>query len=45
MYLKQLLQQNFFRLLPECSQSKVSASEFAEAIDEFATHVDNFSIN
>ena len=45
MYLKQLLQQSFFRLLPECSQRKVSASEFAEAIEELATHVANFSIN
>lgn len=45
MYLKQLLQQSFFRLLPECSQRKVSVSEFAEAIDELATHVANFSIN
>lgn len=45
MYLKQLLQQNFFRLLPKCSQRKVSASEFAEAIEELATHVANFSIN
>ena len=35
----------FFRLLSECSQRKVSASEFAEAIEELATHVANFSIN
>lgn len=33
-----------FRLLSECSQRKVSASEFAEAIEELATHVADFSI-
>ena len=43
--MKQLLQQRFFRLLSEYSQRKVSASEFAEAIEELATHVVDFSIN
>ncbi|WP_260458536.1 hypothetical protein [Bacteroides salyersiae] len=40
-----IFNQRFFRLLSECSQRKVSASEFAEAIEELATHVANFSIN
>lgn len=35
----------FFRLLSENSQRKVSADEFTEAINELATHVANFSIN
>lgn len=43
--MKQLLQQRFFRLLSECSQRKVSTSEFTEAINKLATHVANFSIN
>ena len=43
--IKQLLQQRFFRLLSECSQHKVSASELTEAIEKLATHVANFSIN
>lgn len=43
--MKQLQQQRFFRLLSECSQRKVSASELAEAIEELATHVADFSIN
>ena len=43
--MKDLLQQRFFRLLAEYSQRKVSVSEFAEAIQELATHVVNFSIN
>ena len=43
--MKNLLEQSFFRLLSECSQRKVSTSEFAEAIEELATHVANFSIN
>ena len=42
---KQLLGQRFFRLLSECSQRKVSASELTEAIEELATHVADFSIN
>ena len=42
---KNILEQRFFRLLSEYSQHKVSASEFAEAIEELATHVANFSIN
>ena len=43
--IKQLLQQRFFRLLSEYSQRTVSVSELAEAIEELATHVANFSIN
>ncbi len=37
--MKKIFDQRFFRLLSECSQRKVSASEFAEAIEELATHV------
>ena len=40
-----VLQQRFFRLLSEYSQRTVSVSELAEAIEELATHVANFSIN
>ena len=40
-----IFQQRFFRLLSECSQRKVSASELTEAIEELATHVADFSIN
>ena len=40
-----LLEQRFFRLLSEYSQRKVSASEFAEAIEELAIHLADFSIN
>ncbi len=43
--MKNLLNQRFFRLLSEYSQSTVSVSELAEAIEELATHVANFSIN
>ena len=43
--MKNLLEQRFFRLLSECSQRKVSASEFTEAIEELAMHVANFGIN
>ena len=43
--MKTIFDQRFFRLLSECSQRKVSASEFAEAIEELAPHVANFSIN
>ena len=43
--MNQLLQQRFFRLLSEYSQRTVSVSELAEAIEELATHVANFSIN
>ena len=43
--MKQLLEQRFFRLLSEYSQRKVSVSEFAEAIEELAIHLANFSIN
>lgn len=41
---EKIFDQRFFRLLSECSQRKVSASEFAEAIEELATHVADFSI-
>ena len=40
-----LLEQRFFRLLSEYSQRKVSASELAEAIEELAIHLADFSIN
>lgn len=43
--MKYLLEQRFFQLLTECSQRRVSTSEFTEAIEELATHVANFSIN
>lgn len=43
--MKQLLQQEFFRLLSECLQRKVSVSEFTEAIEELAIHLADFSIN
>ena len=39
--MKKIFDQRFFRLLSECSQRKVSASE---AIEELATHVADFSI-
>ena len=42
--MKKIFDQRFFRLLSECSQRKVSASEFAEAIEELATHVADYSI-
>lgn len=35
----------FFRLLSEYSQRKVSASELTKAVEELAIHVANFSIN
>lgn len=40
-----LLHQRFFRLLLEYSQHKVSMSEFAEAIEELANHLADFSMN
>ncbi|WP_455673096.1 hypothetical protein [Phocaeicola sp.] len=43
--MKVLLQQRFFRLLSEYSQRKVSASEFAEAIEQLAIHLVDFSFN
>ena len=43
--MNELLHQRFFRLLSEYSQRKVPASEFAEAIEELATHLADFSIN
>lgn len=43
--LKHLLEQRFFRLLSEYSQRKVSASELAEAIEQLAIHLADFSFN
>ena len=43
--MKKIFDQRFFRLLSECSQRKVSASEFTEAIEELATHLADFSCN
>ena len=43
--MKSVLQHRFFRLLSEYSQRKVSASELAEAIEELAIHLADFSIN
>lgn len=33
-YMKDILQERFFQLLLECSQRKVSVTEFTEAIEE-----------
>ena len=44
-YMNLILEQRFFRLLSEYSQRKVSVSEFAEAIEELATHVADFGID
>ena len=43
--LEKMSRQRFFRLLSEYSQRKVSASEFAEAIEVLANHLADFSIN
>ena len=43
--LEKMSKQRFFRLLSEYSQHKVSASEFAEAIEALAIHLADFSIN
>ena len=43
--MKDILQERFFRLLLECSQRKVSVTEFTEAIEELATHLADFSFN
>ena len=43
--MKNLLEQRFFRLLSECSQRKVSVFELAEAIEELAIHLADFSIS
>lgn len=40
-----LTNMSFSQLLSEYSQRKVSASEFAEAIEELAIHLADFSIN
>ena len=42
-YMKDILQERFFQLLLECSQRKVSVTEFTEAIEELATHLADFS--
>lgn len=43
--MKDILQERFFQLLLECSQRKVSVTEFTEAIEELATHLADFSCN
>lgn len=43
--MKELSKQSFFRLLSECSQRKVSVSEFMEAIEELAIQLADFSTN
>ena len=40
-----LFQQRFFRLLSECLQHQVPASELIKAIEELATHIADFSMN
>ena len=44
-YMKDILQERFFQLLLECSQRKVSVTEFTEAIEELATHVADFGFS
>ena len=44
-YMKDILQERFFQLLLECSQRKVSVTEFTEAIEELATHLADFCFN
>ena len=44
-YMKDILQERFFQLLLECSQRKVSVTEFTEAIEELATHLADFSLH
>ena len=41
-YMKDILQEKFFQLLLECSQRKVSVTEFTEAIEELATQLAGF---
>ena len=43
--MESLLKQRVFRLLSEYSQYSVSAFEFAEAIEELANHLADYSIN
>ena len=43
--MKELSDQRFFRQLSECSQRKVSASDFTEAIGELANHLADFSMD
>ena len=42
-YMKDILQERFFQLLLECSQRKVSVTEFTEAIEEFSVLLRYFS--
>lgn len=43
--MRTMLEERFFRLLSKSTQHEVSASEFAEAIEELAAHLANYSIN
>ena len=43
--MRTMLEERFFRLLSNSTQHEVSASEFAEAIEELAAHLANYSIN
>ena len=43
--MRTMLEQRFFRLLSECSQRKVSVTEFTEAIEELANYLADFSTN
>ncbi|WP_409049330.1 hypothetical protein [Bacteroides xylanisolvens] len=43
--MRTMLEQSFFRLLSECSQRKVSVTEFTEAIEELANYLADFSTN
>lgn len=43
--MKELSDQRFFRQLSECSQRKVSASDFTEAIGELANRLADFSMD
>ena len=43
--MRTMLEQSFFRLLSECSQRKVSVTEFTEAIEELANYSADFSTN
>ena len=44
-YVKAFIRTEIFRLLSEYSQRKVSASELAEAIEQLAIHLADFSFN
>ena len=43
--MRTMLEERFFRLLSKSTQHEVSASEFAEAIEELEAHLANYSIN